>query len=191
MHADRTNRAMLILLAALLIAVGAVGAVAGFKGFGAATQHGTLLGNRVGAFFGDHGDWLWALVALAAAVMALLALRWLLTLLVSSDRAGEYRLPRNGEAGRTTLASAALAAAVSQEILSYPGVRSARSRLIGDDARPTLIVQAAIEATADLPRLRRRVEQGAVAHARQAVDDPELPVQLDLTVTDKAARRLA
>jgi hypothetical protein len=190
MHAERTNRTMLILFALALIAVGAVGALAGFKVFGSATQRGTLLGNRVGAFFGDHGDWLWPVVALGAAIIALLALRWLLALLLSTDRAGDFRLPRNDEAGRTTLAAGALTSAVSEEIATYPGVSSARARLIGDSSAPTLALTATLEASADLSRLRRRIEDGAVAHARQAMSDPKLPVQLDLAVSERVKSHL-
>ena len=52
MHADRTNRAALILLALLLIAAGLFGALAGFGAFGSATQHGPLVSDEVSGYFG-------------------------------------------------------------------------------------------------------------------------------------------
>ena len=67
---------------------------------------------------------------------------------------------------------------------------SARARLIGDPAHPQLIVTATLEESADLPALRRRIQTGALAHARAALDRPELPTQLDLTVTTKRATRV-
>jgi hypothetical protein len=189
MHADRTNRIMLSLLALALIAAGAVGALAGFGALGSVTQRGALPANRVGAYFGRNGDWLWLAIAGLALIVALLALRWLLTLLFSTDRAGDLPLTGARSAGRTVLAAAALTDAVTSEISGYLGVHSARARLIGEPLAPTLVVTATLEESADLPGLRRRIEDNAVAHARQALDDPELPVRLDLTVTTRQARR--
>ncbi len=191
MHADRTNRAMLILFAIVLLAAGVIGALAGFGAFGNVTKHGRLLSNRLGAYFGQHSDWLWPVVAVVAAIVALLALRWLLTLLFSTDRAGDLTLTGDRSAGRSTLSAAALTGAVAEEIDGYPGVSAARSRLIGNPNAPTLVVTATLEQTADLAGLRRRIETNAVRHARQALDDPDLPVRLDLTVTDRQARRAA
>jgi hypothetical protein len=191
MHADRTNRVMLILLAVLLIAAGVLGALAGFGAFGSATKHHVLLSNRVGTYFGQHGDWLWPVVAGVAAVIALLALRWLLALLFSTDRTGDLTLTGDRTMGRTTLSAAALTDAVSHEIGSYSGVQSARARLIGDQSNPTLVITASLEEAADLPGLRRRIEANAVVHARQALDSPNLPVRLDLTVTNRQASRVA
>jgi hypothetical protein len=80
---------------------------------------------------------------------------------------------------------------VTSEIDSYPGVNSARARLIGDPLAPTLVVTATLEERADLPALRRRIEDNAVRHARQALDNAELPVRLDLTITSRQAQRAA
>lgn len=190
MHADRTNRAAALLLAILLLAAGVIGALAGFGVFGSVTKHGGLLSNRVGAYFSDHGDWLWPVIAVAAAILALLALRWLLVLLFSTDRASDLTMTGNRSAGRTTLAPGALTDAVSEEIGGYAGVHSARARLIGDATRPTLVVGATLHDSADLPSLRRRIESQAIGHARQAMADPELPVRLDLNVTDRQASRV-
>jgi hypothetical protein len=191
MHADRTNRIMLILLAIMLIAAGVIGALAGFGALGPVTKHGALVSNRVGGYFGRQGDWLWPVIAVVAGILALLALRWLLALLFSTDRAGDLPLTGDRSAGRTTLSPVALTDAVASEIDSYPGVHSARARLIGDPLAPTLVIIATLEESADLPGLRRRIEANAVQHARQALADPELPVRLDLTITDRQTQRAA
>ncbi|MDQ1722207.1 MAG: hypothetical protein QOI26_1941, partial [Pseudonocardiales bacterium] len=124
MHADRTNRIMLILLAIMLIAAGVIGALAGFGALGPVTKHGALVSNRVGGYFGRQGDWLWPVIAVVAGIVALLALRWLLALLFSTDRAGDLPLTGDRSAGRTTLSPVALTDAVASEIDSYPGVHS-------------------------------------------------------------------
>jgi hypothetical protein len=190
MHADRTNRAMLILFALLLIAVGLIGALTSFGAFGVPAEHARLFANPVGIYVGHHGAWLWLVIAAAGVVMAWLALRWLAVLLFSTDRHGDIRLPGDRSAGRTTLLAPALTDAVSEEIRTYPGVRSANARLIGDATSPDLVIETTLEQSANLSALRQRIEKNAVAHARQALDNPNLPVILDLTVSDRHARRV-
>lgn len=191
MHADRTNRIMLILFALVLTAAGVAGALAGLGALGQTIQHDSLISDQVREYFGQHGDWIWPVIAIVAAIIALLALRWLLALLFSTDRAGDLPLTGDRSAGRTTLSAAAVTGAVASEIHGYPGVHSARARLIGDPLTPTLVVTATLEESADLSGLRRRIEANAVRHARQALDDPELPVRLDLTITTRQAQRAA
>jgi hypothetical protein len=118
-------------------------------------------------------------------------LRWLLTLLFSTDRAGDLPITPGGSAGRTTLAARALTEAVAEETESYRGVHSAQARLLGDPAAPELVVTAALEETADFAALRQRIETSALTHARSAVGNPSLPIQLDLTVTTKRPTRVA
>jgi hypothetical protein len=191
MHSDRTNRSILLVVALLSIAAGAAGGAASVGAFGTATEHHPLIANRTGAFIGTQGDWLWPVAAAAAAVLVLLALRWLLALLFSTGRSGDLPIPTGGSAGRTTLAARSLTEAVAEEVESYRGVNSARARLLGDPAEPGLVVVATLEETADFAALRQRIETGALTHARSAVGDPSLAVQLDLTVTTKRSARVA
>jgi hypothetical protein len=191
MHADRANRAVLILFALLLIAGGVCTALAGFGAFGAANKYRHLFANPVSAYFGIQGAWLWLVVAVAAVLLAALALRWLIVLLFSTDRAGDIRLTGDRSTGRSTLAPAALTEAVCEEIETYPGVHSAKARIIGDPTSPDLVITATLEHSADLAALRRRIETNAVAHARQALDNPDLPVILDLTITDRQTREVS
>jgi hypothetical protein len=190
MHAERTNRVMLLVLALLLIAVGAAAGAVSIGVFGTATRHSPLIANPTGRFIGAQGDWLWPAAAAAAVILALLALRWLLALLFSTDRAGDLPISPGGSAGRTTLAPRALAEAVAEEVESYRGVNSVQARLIGDSADPQLVVTAALEETADFAALRQRIETNALAHARTAVGNPSLPAQLHLTVTTKSSTRV-
>lgn len=186
MHADRTNRSMLTLFALLLIAAGA----ASLGLFGTTIKHRSLLHHAVGDFYGRHGDWLWPVTAFVALLIVLLALRWLIALLLTTDRASALRIPGGGGTGITTLAPAAVTEAVAEEIESYRGIDSARARLIGDPANPQLVVTATLEDSADLPALRHRIQTGALAHARAALDRPDLATQLDLTVTTRRSTRV-
>ena len=191
MHADRTNRAALLLLAILLTAAGVLGALLSFGVFGHARQHRTLIDNPVGRYVGAHSFWFWPVIAVAAGLVTLLCLRWLFVLLFSTDRAGDIPIRGDRSAGRTTLISAALPEAVTDEINAYPGVHATRARVIGEPSSPRLVITTTLEESADLPALRRRIEDNAIAHARQALSDEHLPVQLDLTVTDRRASRVS
>jgi hypothetical protein len=191
MHADRTNRIMLLLLAVLLIAAGLAAGAASIGVFGTATRHSPLIANPTGNFIGAQGGWLWPVAAVAAAIVVLLALRWLLTLLFSTDRSSDLLIRPGSPGGRTTLATGALTEAVVEEIESYRGVNSARARLLGEPQDPELVVTAALEETADFAALRQRIETRALTHARSAVGNPSLPTQLDLTVTTKRSTRVA
>ncbi len=189
MHADRTNRVILIILAVLLITIGAGAGAASIGTYPSGTMHSTLNDNPVWTFFGAQGDWLWPVIAAAAAILVLLALRWLLILLFSTDRLGDLPIASAGSAGHTTLAARALTDATATEIESYQGVHSASARLIGEHARPRLVVAVDLEADADAGALRHRIETGALTNARTAVGDPALPAQLDLTVTTRPSAR--
>ncbi|MDQ1732691.1 MAG: hypothetical protein QOK10_2850 [Pseudonocardiales bacterium] len=191
MHADRTNRLMLIVFALALIAAGGLGCAVSYGAFGRASERGALTHNRVGAFIGRNGDWLWPVVAVAALVVVLLALRWLLTLLLSTDRAGDLDIASGDGPGRTTLAPHALTEAISEEVEGYRGVSSAQSRVIGTEDLPELVLAVTVEESADLSRLRRRIETDAICHARAALGNPSLPVRLDLTVSTKRSARVA
>jgi hypothetical protein len=191
MHADRTNRTMLLLLAVLLIGAGASAGAASLGAFGTATQHSSLVANPTGDFIGTQGDWFWPVAAVAALIVALAALRWLLALLFSTDRSGDLLIHPGSSGGRTTLATGALTEAVAEEVESYRGVSSARARLLGDPADPGLVVTATLEETADFAALRQRIETGALTHARGAVGNTSMPAQLDLTVTTRRSTRVA
>ena len=107
-------------------------------------------------------------------------LRWILALLVSTDRAGDIAIPGGGDQGTTTLRPAALTSALAREISSYHGVETAKGRVIGDESDPELVITVTAAKSADLHALVRRIETEAIAHARQALGLPSLPVRLDL-----------
>jgi hypothetical protein len=190
MHADRTNRVMLLLLALLLIATGLGAGAASLGVFGTFARHSRLMANPVGRFIGSTGAWLWPVTAAAAAILVVLALRWLLALLFSTDRAGDLPIRSPGLAGRTTLAAGALTEAVAEEIETYVGVDSARARLIGNGLDPELVVTATLAETADLTAVRQRIETGVLIHVRSALDSPSLPIQLHLAVTARSGVRV-
>ena len=60
-------------------------------------------------------------------------------------------------------------------------MQTARGRVIGDSRDPEIVLTVTTAPSADLPALRDRIETEALTHARQALTNPTLPIQLDLT----------
>jgi len=187
MHADRTNRLALTLFGLLILLAGAAGMTASLGGFGTTFSSRALFANRVSTYIGQHGTWLWAAAAFVCLLITVAALRWILALLVSTDRAGDIAIPGSKELGTTWLHPAALTGALTREIETYHGVQAVKGRIIGDASDPEIVVTVTARQTADLPALHRRVESEALAHARQALGNADLPIQLDLEVSRRPA----
>jgi hypothetical protein len=190
MHADRTNRAVLIALGLILLALGVSGLLLGAGIFDHDLAQRNLLDNPIGRFFGAQGSWLWPTAALGSLIVAALCLRWLYTIVFSTARLGDITVHGDRSAGRTTVASNAISEAVSEEIETYRGVHTARAQAEGSPADPRLAITINTDQNADLPSLRQRVETNALQHARQALDDPNLPIRLDITVTKQRSDRV-
>jgi hypothetical protein len=180
MHADRTNRVMLALFGLLVLAVGGGGMAVSTGMFGAAFSRRTLLNNQASSYIGHHGGWLWPAVAGACLLLALACLRWILALLASTDRVRDITIPGGTDQGTTSLQPAALTGALTREISAYHGVDAAKGRVIGDDRHPEIVLSVTPVPSADLPALHRRIETEALAHTRQALGKPTLPIHLDL-----------
>ena len=181
MHADRTNRVVLTLFGLLLLLAGAASMAASTGAFGAAFSGRTLFANRVSVYVGHHGGWVWPAAAVVFLLIALATLRWILALLVSTDRLGDIPIPGEHDQGTTTLHPAALTGALAREISTYHGVETAKGRIIGDASDPAIVLTVTAAKPADLHALHRRIESEALAHARQALGKPSLPIQLDLS----------
>ena len=190
MHADRLNRFALLVFGVLVLAAG-IGALAMSVGlFGKTYSHHALFANFISRYIGRHGQWLWPAAAALGVVIALLALRWIFSLLVSTDRSGDLEMPGPRRTGRTTVKSSALTAAVTTEIESYRGVASAKARTLGDPAAARLHVDVTMLRGADIAELTRRIDTEALAHARAAMGRDDLPIRLDITIGSKAINRL-
>jgi hypothetical protein len=186
MHADRANRVGLTLFGLLVLAAGAAGMIASTGVSGKAFSGRTLFANRVSIYIGHHG-WVWYAAAGACLVITLLALRWIVALLISTDRAGDLPIPVATQEGTTILRPAALTGALAREIGTYHGVDAAQARIIGDAAAPEVVVAVTASQNTDLRALHRRIETEALAHVRHAVSNTSLPIELHLDVSRKAS----
>ncbi|WP_245820825.1 alkaline shock response membrane anchor protein AmaP [Geodermatophilus pulveris] len=179
---DTANRTVLALLGLLLLGGGGVGLAAGFGAFG---DPPPVLPEQVRGLAGE--PWFWWAVAGGCLLVALLALRWLLAQL-HTTRVSRLDLTRDDRDGRTVVHAGALTDAVEAEARSLRGVLGASARLVEDRVR-TLRVAVELADHADVAEVRRVLEDRVVAHARQAVDDPDLPVDVELRPGRRAGSR--
>jgi hypothetical protein len=186
MHADRFNRVALTVFGLLVLLAGAAGITASAGVFGTSFSRRTLFANRVSDWIGQHG-WVWFAAAGLCLLITLTALRWILALLISTDRAGDIPIPIATAEGTTILQPAALTGALTREISTYHGVEGARSRIIGDASTPRIVIAVTASQATDLHTLHHRIETEALTHARQAIGHTDLPIQLDLNVSRKTA----
>ncbi len=194
MHADRSNRLLLTVIGVVALALGVGGLLAAAGAYGSACAGSYLTDNAFCRYIGRHGDWVWPAIAGVALVVTVLALLWLARLLFSTDRTGDIRLTPARSAdqprrGCTTMLSAALVDAVTDEISGYHGITAARGRVLGEPARPVLALDLSASRRADLPELIRRIGTEAVDHARTAVDQADLRVVVNLAVNDRGVAR--
>lgn len=186
--ADRGNRVLLTLLGLLLLAASGLGLAFSYGAFGAARARQPLLLPAARQFAHRNAGWFWPVVAVVAVLLGLLALRWLLRQ-VGTDRVRHLEVEPNPSSGTTTVSSSAITDAVTNEVESYHGAEAASARLIGGERYPELVLVVTVDDRADLGALRRRVEEQAVAHVRQAIAAPSLPVQVQVQVQLAASRR--
>jgi hypothetical protein len=169
------NRVVETLFALLLLAAGGLGLAVSFGAFGDADT--PLLPQDMRDFARDQG-WFWWAVAGACLILALLGLCWLLAQL-RTDRVGRLDLTQDDREGLTTVHAGALTDAVEDEAQSLRGVVNASAHLLDQGGR-RLTLSVDLAEYADIAEIRQTLEDRVVGHARQAVDDPDLPVDIEL-----------
>lgn len=137
----------------------------------------------------DQRPWLWLMIAAVGVLAALLAVRWLLVQL-RSDRLGRLMVDTDHRdlpaSGRADVPAGVVTTAVGQEVDAYRGVQRVRVALTGRPDQPELRLTVTADPDTDLSRLRRRIIDEALAHARTALDTDRLTTHLQLIVGRRA-----
>lgn len=181
----RGNRLGIAVLGILLL-VGGLALLAANRGsYGNTAGQDPLYPVRARTFVHDNHGWLWPAVAAVAIVLGLLFLRWLLV----QPRRDSLRRVRvdsdnhtDGGAGRTTMPATALTDAIEDDLTDVRGVRRATAALSGSSDRPQLWLSVTTDANANLGRIRQHLAQTTIPDAQRALELPELPTYLRLSV---------
>jgi hypothetical protein len=190
----RGNRIGLGIVGLLALASGGCLLARSFGAFGAGPVQEPVYTDPVATWIHQH-SWIWIALAVVAVLIALLAVRWLLVQL-RTERLGRVDIASARStvglelpAGSSILPASALTTAIGREIEDYPGIRSVRAFLTGAPDQPALHLKVVIDTDADVARVRQRIVGGAIANARLALDDPQLPAQLQLAVARPVTNR--
>lgn len=166
---DRANRVALAIVGALAAGTGIYGLARGFGASGSRAADESILTGEARDLVARNEEWLWPVAALVCLALALIGARWLLAQ-VRAPGVSELALAGGDEGpGRTRVRASGAAAALAADIGSYPGVRSATARVVGDSPRPALDVDASLEHDADPIDVRRRIEEHGLPRLAQAL----------------------
>ncbi|HEV2760548.1 MAG TPA: hypothetical protein VGV86_13365 [Acidimicrobiales bacterium] len=183
---DRLNSTVLTLLALVLLAVGGYGLARGYGAFGDARAADPVLDDDVRDFVSRNADWFWPLAAVTSLLVAWLGLRWLLAQ-ISTPTVSRLPVRADGP-GHTELIASGATGALARDIGEYPGVRSARARLVSDHPSPEVELTVDVHDDADVPAIRRRIEEHALARFRGALELQELRSQVHVRLAERAGR---
>lgn len=180
----RLNRVVFVLLGLVLLAAGGFLLARHFDWIDRLPSSERIYSRSEARWLHDH-HWFWYAVVAAAAVIGLLALRWLLVQ-PRIDRLRTLRIEDDGEQrGRTVMAGDVIADAVEEDIEDLHGVARARVIVIGSPDAPELVVRVAAQPGADLAEIHDRVVTDALAAARLALDAEDVPAQIHLMVSGR------
>lgn len=183
---DRLNGTVLTLLALLLLGIGAYGLARGYGAFGDTMAADPVLDDEVRDFVSRNANWFWPLAAAASLLFAWLGLRWLLAQM-STPTVGRLPVRADGP-GHTELVTSGATAALARDIQDYPGVRAARARMVSDHPAPEVEVTVDVHDDADVPGVRRQIEEHALARFRGALELQELRSQVHVRLAARAGR---
>lgn len=181
----RTNRVLLGLLGLLLLVAGASGLALGLGAFGSARADQPVISSGV-TDAASHW-WFWPLVAIGAAVMVVLAGRWLL-LQTRTDRVRAFDMEPDRSRGRTILHTGAVVDAVREEVGGYRGVTRVRASVRGSAGAPELVLRTSLDGRTPARGVAERVVAETAPHTRQALDVPGLPVRLEMRLAQRTRR---
>ncbi len=184
---ERLNAAVLTLVGLLLVAVGGYGLARGYGAWGEDPADEALLDEPVRDLVSDNASWFWPLAALASVLVAYLGLRWLRAQL-RSGHVSRLDLTEDAPRGTTVLRATSAADALAGDVERYPGVRSARARLLRDGARPDVDLAVEVSEDGELADVRRRIESHALLRFRQALEVDELRGRVRFRLSEAVQR---
>lgn len=185
--ADRRNRAGLSLLGLLLLGVGTYGLARGWGAFGDRAASGSLLLESWRRFVRD-ASWFWPVAAVASLMLALFGLRWLRAQLAAATPP-RVDLTHRGDGGTTIVRPAGAAQALADDIETYGGVTAASARLTGDPETPEVDLRVEVVDGCNLPSLRTRIEQEALARFQRALELEAVEANLEFRLTAPSSPR--
>jgi len=158
---DTLNRALWIIIGALLLVAGGLIVAASAGWLPGANTDSPLLWNALIEQWRDWEPWVWVGVALVGAIVAWLGWRLIRAQLRRDDRPRmrDLAIDAPDGRGRAVVGRSALAQATQQELEHIRGVRGAAVRLLGEHADPEVRARLDLMADASLPAVAADVRE--------------------------------
>lgn len=185
-RADRINRQILTVLA-LLVAVGAgLGLVAGYGLFGDVEDHPVISRNTIDAV-DDFTVWLWIAIGLLMLLVAVLALRWILSQV--NPIPAEKDIPvDSGEAGEPVKVSARAATdALAEEVRSIDGVDKAGARMRSGDSPRTIDLWVEVADGYPIAPVRAAIADQCLPRLVHALGTSDIETSIEFRPTEHRA----
>lgn len=183
----RTNRAVLAALGLLILGAGVLALLVGFGVFGQRLRAQTVIGPDTERFVAASSPWFWTVVAIAAAIVAVLCLWWLL-IQARSNRVSTIRISDDSSQGETALDASAFTDALQSEIGSYRGVSRVSAHLSGSPDRYRTTVRVALDGRVDAGDVYDAIIGQALPRARQALSAAALECRLEFELPKSGTR---
>ena len=178
---------MLTLLGLVLAALGGYGLARGYGALGNRRADGAVLDDSTRDFVSRNADWFWPLAAFASVLIAYVGLRWLLAL-VRSGHISRLDVTEDPARGTTVVRATSAADVLARDVEGYPGVRSAKARLLRDGVRPDVDLKVEVVEDAAVPEVHQRIESHALARLREALGVDHLQARVRYRVSEAVAR---
>ncbi|WP_116201745.1 alkaline shock response membrane anchor protein AmaP [Amycolatopsis circi] len=179
------NRALLAVFGIVLLAAGGFGLATHFRVLRLVDPAAPIVPGT-----GEPPGWVFYVIAAAAIVVGLLALRWLIAQLAHRPRTKLWRFETDPAHGRTELHADIAVAPFVEELRGYPGVHQARASLAGTRANPSLALIVTCEPDVDLGEIRGRITEEGVPRLKEALELDDLPVEIEFRFTSRATSRV-
>ena len=190
-HTAHVSRTGLVIVGLILLLGGGVVLARGLNASSSilGSSHAPLLTHAQVRYPAQHG-WVWPVTTAAAAVIALLALWWMAA---QTSTKTVRRLPLEPDRihGTTVLRADAATDAITDELESYPSIRSAGAALRGSPRAPGLRLSVTAENRADPATARTRIETEALPNLRTALELDTIPTVLRIRFSRAFGRHLA
>jgi len=189
-HTARVSRTGLLIIGLiLLLGAGAVLARALAASTSVLGSPNTAVLTPTQVSYPTQHSWVWPVVAAVSAVIALLALWWMAAQ-TSTKTVRRLPLEPNHVHGTTVLRADAATGAITDELESYPSIRSADAALRGSRREPGLRLAVTAENRSDPAMLRRSIETEAIPHLRTALELETIPTVMRLQFSRAFDRHL-
>jgi hypothetical protein len=182
----RGNRIGLALAGAVLFVAGAYALARGLDwnsgALGRAASQLITPGMR--HFVTTHAAWFWSVTAIVCAILALLALRWLLVQ-ARTEAIGTFSLERDKRRGTTRLPADAVTDAFEDDLQASLYIQQASAVLVGSADNPHLMLIATLRTGADPTDAIERIGQ-ALSRLRTVLEHQTLKATVRLRTTSNS-----